>query len=109
MRNGSELVFECGSISAGHPVYGSAPVGVGAPVPGPNPRFRFNRKEGFVEPIFPQAPCAQQPSTWQMRTCLALAILQWRDPSELTCELAVMALKGATVEQLAAYEKAAAA
>lgn len=47
------------------------------------------------------------PDEHTQRVRLALSVLQ-RTPSELTCELAVMALRGATVEQMHAYEQAAA-
>lgn len=44
---------------------------------------------------------------WQARVNLALSLLQQRPANEQTVELAVMALRGATVEQLVAWESAA--
>lgn len=45
---------------------------------------------------------------WRARVLLAQSLLNQRDPSELTCELAVLALRGATVAELNKYERAAA-
>lgn len=45
------------------------------------------------------------PDEHTVRVRLALSLLQ-RTPSELTCELAVMALRGATVDQLHEYQRA---
>lgn len=44
---------------------------------------------------------------WQTRVLLAQSILNQRVASELACELAVLALRGATVAELHAYERAA--
>jgi hypothetical protein len=49
------------------------------------------------------------PPDWQTRILLAQSILNQRTPSALACELAVLALRGATVGQLHDYERAAAA
>jgi hypothetical protein len=51
---------------------------------------------------------ARDAPDWQTRITLARSILDHRTPSALACELAVLALRGATVADLHAYEKAAA-
>lgn len=51
---------------------------------------------------------ARDAPDWQTRVTLAKAILNQRTPGALTCELAVLALRGATVADLHAYERAAA-
>lgn len=51
---------------------------------------------------------ARDSPDWFPRVQLAKSLLDQRPANALTCELVVMALRGATIAQLHAYEKAAA-
>lgn len=45
------------------------------------------------------------PINWDARHHLALSILNWRPPNQLTCALAEKALTGAQIEELMAFER----